>query len=299
MRIDIKKDRELLGLPPRKRAIPLSIKLFLGLFLVVGLSAILGLAAQKGRLLAEDVYYANLVYQLVQQGKEPRKIEALARQIRALGLETAQGKFETAQVLSYAANFLPERRLWQSDALNLFESAQALERESQEQADNPALDFYCAISISGLLFELGYQKQALEALAGIDEEKLSLESGISANTVTTQVDEERKLIPTEYDVYYNLKAYILSSATDPAVRNPALAMKLIDKVFRDDWQTGNYPPAYLDTLAECYYANNQPEKAYEIQRKALAGAASEQLTDYLQHFKKYAEAANASIAPLE
>ena len=66
-------------------------------------------------------------------------------------------------------------------------------------------------------------------------------------------------------------AWILSTAHIPSLRNPAEALKIIQKLLDDGKSNTNISnnPAYIDTLAAALGANNQFEDAVKVQERAV------------------------------
>lgn len=277
MRIDMERDRALLGLPPRGVLVPKPVWLLLGVLLITGFAATLGIVAQRLRLLVDEIQAAALSDELLREA-DPQKIRALALQVRELAGSTAIGRRRAALAMEYASCHVPQQRLWLGEAMNLFESAAALHQGQGEEDDA----FYDSLMLSGVQLELGLDRQALETLSGIDEDKFA---AISSGDGSAD-DELRQ----KHDEYYNLKAYILGSAGDPQVRDPQGAMQAIRRVIPEGAELADYSAAELDTLAECYYAIGRPAEAAEVQRLALADARSWRLWIYLEHFRKYAAA---------
>ena len=211
---------------------------------------------------------------------DPERIGRLALQIRELAGDTARGRRRAAQAVEYASGHIAQQRLWLGEAMNLFESAEILPQDMGGE-DAEAL-FYNTLMLSGVQLELGLERQALETLGSIDEERFSALS--AADRAASTAEWER------HDDYYNLKAYILSSANDPQVRDPQSAMQAIRRVMPEGAELADYSAAELDTLAECYYAGGQPDEAQRVQRLALARARGWRLWPYLEHFRKYTAA---------
>jgi len=88
-------------------------------------------------------------------------------------------------------------------------------------------------------------------------------------------------------------AYLLSTAEDAAVRDPARALELAQQAVAAGYggAAGSRNAAFLDTLAQAYFAAGDPKQALFVQRSALALANSEGLGVYLQHYDMYAAAA--------
>ena len=279
MRIDMERDRALLGLPPRGALVPKPVWLLLGVLLITGVSAALGLVAQRSRLLADEVQARKLVNSLMSE-TDPERIGKLAVQIRELAGNTAPGRRRAASVLESASCHLPQQRLWLSEAMNLFESVIVSHHGAED--DDAEASFYDTLMLSGIQLELGLERQALETLENVDEDEFA--------TQDPGDQDSDPALRRQHDDYYNLKAYILSSASDPQVRDPQGAMQAIRRVIPEDADLADYPAAELDTLAECYYAAGHPEDAARVQRLALAGAKDWRLWTYLEHFRKYTAA---------
>ncbi|MFH0911019.1 MAG: hypothetical protein V1918_05910 [Planctomycetota bacterium] len=89
--------------------------------------------------------------------------------------------------------------------------------------------------------------------------------------------------PLEKASLLNNAAYLLLTANDPAVYNPARGHELaIECVKLEPKASKN--PAFLDTLALSYFEMQNPLQALLIQRDALARASSNDLHVYLEHF---------------
>ena len=66
---------------------------------------------------------------------------------------------------------------------------------------------------------------------------------------------------------HNELAWLYATAKDPGLRNPVKALRYAKQAVELD---GERTPAYLDTLAEAYYVNNQFDKAMEMEKKAIS-----------------------------
>ena len=74
-------------------------------------------------------------------------------------------------------------------------------------------------------------------------------------------------IMPNYAGSHNELAWLYATAKDPGLRNPVKALRYAKQAVELD---GERTPAYLDTLAEAYYVNNQFDKAMEMEKKAIS-----------------------------
>jgi membrane associated rhomboid family serine protease len=88
----------------------------------------------------------------------------------------------------------------------------------------------------------------------------------------------------------NSVAWAYATSSDPAVRNPELALKYARKAVEAGTDHPN--PSYLDTLAEAYYVNQRYAEAVQAEKQALQLASpefisSEEKKDLEKRLEKY------------
>jgi len=102
-------------------------------------------------------------------------------------------------------------------------------------------------------------------------------------------------------MHQNNLAYLHASASEPSLRNPPQALAQAEALLRQPIANGeeitSENAAFLDTLAEAYYANGNYRQALIVQRLALARAQGADLSIYLMHYDKYLAAATANMMP--
>lgn len=282
MHIDMERDRALLGLPPKAPLLPGPIKVLFAALLVLGVVTLLGGGLRQFLNRNEESSIARL-YSQMNHEQDTDTFRQLLLRIRNLAPNTGEGRMQTGEVMQYAAGRLPEQTLLQQEALLNFREALALGFASERGNPDFALkkEVHTRMAISGLLLDLGQDKAAKA----------------EAENLRAQYAGE-DFWPELEDNYTNLLAYILASAKDPTVRNPAEAQRLMDPLMTSS-DFAKRIPAYLDTWAECYYASGKPARAVEIQRQALAGASGHELSVYIEHFRSYQAAAARLPAPAQ
>jgi tetratricopeptide (TPR) repeat protein len=130
-------------------------------------------------------------------------------------------------------------------------------REIERAPENPRL--------YGLLGDLHYRRQNFAEVRQAYEKSLALQ-------------------PDQPQVLNNL-AWLLATCPDERLRDPVLALALARRAARRD------PSAYiLDTLAECYFANEEYELAVEAGRRALALAEGDR-SHYEAQLRRFTQAA--------
>jgi membrane associated rhomboid family serine protease len=88
----------------------------------------------------------------------------------------------------------------------------------------------------------------------------------------------------------NSVAWAYATSSDPAIRNPELALKYARKAV--EAETDHPNPGHLDTLAEAYYVNQRYEEAVQAEKQALQLASpefisSEDKKDLEKRLEKY------------
>jgi membrane associated rhomboid family serine protease/Tfp pilus assembly protein PilF len=97
-----------------------------------------------------------------------------------------------------------------------------------------------------------------------------------------------KLKP-DFAVAHNNLAWLLATCDDPKFRNPQAALAHARRAVQlSNWKQ----TAFIDTLAEAFYVNQDYTQAVETQAKALALAPNNQT--YKQHMARYQKAASAA-----
>lgn len=266
MNIDINQDRELLGLPPKNKYIPPRIfKLFLAGLLVFlfssGIGKLLEYAVKQNTQLSaltkiEDIYK----YYDVQQAKD------ILQSLRAQADTSPQARLIYASGCISAADIMPDSHIWLEESLN------QLEILKKEEITDTALKTYITLNYSSVLFNLGKDEEALNAIKEVNKNKTLTEIlSIAPDEIAGGTN------------YYNLYAYILATATNQSIKNPELALKLIKRVIPlPDGRSA----AYLDTLAMAYFANNMTIDAIKAQRIALAKADYSSLWELTEHYSE-------------
>jgi TPR repeat protein len=90
----------------------------------------------------------------------------------------------------------------------------------------------------------------------------------------------------------NNVAWEFATSADATIRNPAAALEYARKAV--DLQKDHPNPNHLDTLAEAFYANNQPEEAVKIELQAIALASSGVKDQFVKRLEKYRLALKSS-----
>ncbi len=80
-------------------------------------------------------------------------------------------------------------------------------------------------------------------------------------------------------------AWEYATSSDPAVHNPTAALELASKVV--DMEKDHPVPAYLDTLAEAYYAKREFQAAVDTEKQAIAFTTNENKADFEESLKRY------------
>ena len=90
----------------------------------------------------------------------------------------------------------------------------------------------------------------------------------------------------------NIAAWAFATSSDPAIRNPALALEYARKAVA----AGNdHPdPNHLDTLAEAYYVNGQYDDAVKTEQRAIALASADAKGQFEKSLEKYQRALQSS-----
>ncbi len=87
-------------------------------------------------------------------------------------------------------------------------------------------------------------------------------------------------------------AWLCAISSDPAIRNPAIALEYAHKAVN---ATKDHPnPNFIDTLAEAYYVNAQYENAVHTEERAIAllppTTSTEYRNDFIKRLEKYQKA---------
>ncbi len=268
MKIDITKDRELLGLPVKKKYNPPRMLKILVSALIVFL-----IASGVGKFIGKQVEL-NQQYSVfssvngLDSNYNVIQIKEILKQLRDTAVHgSTEAKLLYAHACNYAANILPEYHVW--DEEGLFQINQVLKNNSLKK------DLYIAVVIlkTSFLFELGREKEAFAEIQKLNTEK-SVEEIISTDP---------RSIEGSLD-YYNLYAYMLATTKINNLKNPELALKLIKKIIIDP---DGRNASYLDTLAEAYFSNGRIEDAKRVQRFALAKSQYPSLWMLTEHYIKF------------
>jgi len=193
-------------------------------------------------------------------------------QTRRAGLAgEPQARLAMAEIYAAAARRLPDRRLWLRAALTELDGVEL------PSGTSPAAGCSLALRRAGLLMDLGRDREARDALNEADRLGATLPEPLRAHLAPELL---------------NSRAYLLASATDPAVRRPDEALRLAhtfiassDPLADGTRPTGSAP--LLDTLAEAWHASGRSDRALAVQRSALALADGEDLAIYLRHYDAY------------
>ena len=97
----------------------------------------------------------------------------------------------------------------------------------------------------------------------------------------------RRATATDDAWVLNSAAWVYATSEDPAIRNPALALKFAQKAV--SLAKGESAPNYLDTLAAAYYANSKFSEAIKTEQqavKALAGRDPKDFEERLDFYRK-------------
>ncbi|HEY6971976.1 MAG TPA: rhomboid family intramembrane serine protease, partial [Candidatus Angelobacter sp.] len=90
-------------------------------------------------------------------------------------------------------------------------------------------------------------------------------------------------------VILNDVAWVYATSSDPAIHNPAEALKYATRAVAADKQHPN--PSFLDTLAEAQYANGNYEDAIKTEQQAIALASQDQKETFQKSLARYQLAA--------
>ena len=266
--IDIKNDRELLGLPPvNKYRPPRPLKLLFAALLVFlvasGVGRLLGMKIQ-----VEQQQSTISNFQSINQNYDPVKILIILKQLKAHALEgNAESKLLYSFACSYAAQFFQDYTAWLEEALLQINLA------LKDKFSSPEIYSAAVLQQSGLLFELGDEELAFNSIKKLNKKKSLLQL---ANMNPEDAEGGSN--------YYNMYAYMLVTTKNPAFRDPELALKLIKRVIT--LPTGRNA-AYLDTLAEVYFALNRGKDALRVQKFALAKSEYDSLWSLTEHYQNF------------
>jgi len=83
----------------------------------------------------------------------------------------------------------------------------------------------------------------------------------------------------------NNVAWVYATSTDPAIRNPAAALEYAGRAVELGKDDPN--PNHLDSLAEAFYVNDQPEEAVKTEMQAIELASPSQKTGFDKQLAKY------------
>ncbi len=268
MQINMKKDRELLGLPPKNRyRFPRSFKLIIGALAVLLISSGIGqLIGTQSTLIMQSIVSND--YQIIMASSNPKKILPLLQSMRTRAL---QGSSEERLLYSFAcihaANVMPRQRAWLEEGLFQIDIA------IQSGIQNPEMLPYAIMQRASVLLELGRDKEALSEIKKLNKDK-SINEILNTDPNTVEGGAN----------YYNTYAFILASSNDDNIKDAELALKLIKKVILLPYGRNS---AYLDTLAEAYFRLGMKEEAINAQRFALAKSDYSNLWYLTDHFAKY------------
>ncbi len=270
--IDIKNDRELLGLPPAKHYTAPRFLKILGAALIVflcagGVGRLLKMQQQQQKIRHTVNNYANII-----NFYDTSKILLTLKQLKQhAAAGNSESKLLYSFACSYAAAVLPEQRAWLEEGL-LQVNLALKEQFTAAEFKNAAI-----IQQSALLSATGRERAALKTLQQLNKGKTSaqllaaapqnLEGGIT---------------------FCNTYAYLLASANDKSIKNPELALKLMQKLIM---LPNGRNPSFLDTLAYAYFANYMKQDALHTQRFALAKAGYEALSDIIANYEIFNGAA--------
>lgn len=267
MRLDIKKDRESLGLPVKQKyKIPVILKIAAGAAIVILLSVFAGKFLGISSRQQENTRSLQLFLKIT-RSTDTQEIQPLAEQMYNLAVKgDDKDKLLFSEVCFYLSAIMPRRIIWLEEALLQLEQLKGSEVEKQ---------FYNSVMLSktAILFELGEQRKAYELIRSING-KVTVEQLLKSkpDDITGGIN------------YYNLYAYILARSTDKSIRNPELALELIKKVII---QPGGISAEVLDTLAEAYSGMGQKEFALNAQRHALALSRYHNLWPVTESFERF------------
>ncbi len=265
-----------LGLPPGPIGSAGRLSLLVGalaVLLVAGFGGWLaGSLRLAGRMRAMSVLFVELQDAHIVGGVRDC-LDRMARNRAGLGREPA-GRLLMAMGYAAAAEYFPAKEPYLRQAMvELDVCGNALEKN-----ENPGLRLMYADLRSQVLMELGRDREALRELRFV-EDRLRENAGMLNGPELLQ--------------HKNNLAYLLASSRDAAVRDPEKALRLAKEVVGStvilpDGRRPSRVAAYLDTLAEAYFASGNAAQALVVQRTALCLAHSHGLHEYLRHFDKYA-----------
>ncbi len=268
--IDIKNDRELLGLPPAKHYTPPRFIKILGAALIVflcasGVGRLLKMQQQQQKIRHTVSNYSNII-----NFYDTSKILLTLKQLKQhAAAGNSESKLLYSFACSYAAAIMPNQRVWLEEGL--LQANLALKGEFT----SPEFKSSAILQQSALLSTMGKEKAALKALQQLNKGETTEQLLASA--------------PQNIEggiTYCNTYAYLLASATDKSIRNPTLALKLMQKLIT---LPNGRNASFLDTLAYAYYANNMRADALRTQRFALAKADYEALSDIITNYELFDE----------
>ncbi len=259
MKIDLKRDRKLLGLPSNSAGIIKALKVLAGAALAVILAYVGGatLGSWRNQLNAMRMekilkQIQTLDYRMLTE----KEFQGLTREVQMQAQKTGHSAILLAVFYLMAAENRPSQEMWLQAA-----KFQLLTMPDKKESDN----VYFKDKIASVDNTLGNYKEALELFNSIKPEE-----GIKV---------------FGEDNYYNTKAYFLACTAKGNSGYAAEALKIMKtKVLNkpQNWLVG----AYLDTLAEAYFALGDYDKALGIQKRALALTDSS-LWITLEHYRKY------------
>ncbi len=188
--------------------------------------------------------------------------------------QNASSRIQMAAVYLHAADLFPRQRPYFEAARN--EAVQALALCGEE---NVLLRLQANALAANAALAIGREREAYQALAAAE------------NLLAAQQLPQRWRWKA---MHQNNLAYLCATASEPALRDTRQALALAKALLRRPPGDGEEPAsenaAFMDTLAEAYYANGDYRQALVVQRLALAMACGEDLAIYLKHYDKYAAA---------
>ncbi len=266
-KINIKRDRELLGFQTQKQYhLPKFIKI-LGAALIVFLLAT-GIGELLGRELQQHQSYSTFInfQTLFTTHNIPESLDIL-KKMKRQAPNSPETTILYAQACQYAATIMPYPGKW------LQESLLQLRLLNRDNITSPEIHAQLLISEASVLLDLKRDTEALTTIRKLNNH-LSQEQLLQANPAQVEGG----------TTYYNTYAYILATTTDPKLKDPKLALELIKKVVIEP---GGNSPAYLDTLAEANFINNKITAAIQAQRLALAQCDYPSLWILTEHFQEF------------
>lgn len=280
--------RDALGLPSRPLSRPRWHLLVAAGAGVLAAAAALGYLAGTLRMDYRRTQFARGHAGLVREYDPTRVRDGLGRleAQRAALVDDPRMRMAMASVYIHAAQVLPHQRHFLEQAWGELQAAAARLRDKT----NAVTSRHVADLESHVLMELGRDQEARERF----------------HTMTRLAEANKWDLQRRVQIMFdNNLSYLLASAKDPSVRDPAQALRLAKGVIgctamieketpAGEGTTYRLPsevPSLLDTLAEAYHAAGDSRQALRIQRAALAMARSRGLDVYLKHFDKYERAA--------